>query len=224
VIVTPADPRRLISELPRKVAARLGYHQRNPPDISISNAIRESIAVVGERFKPRGLYQIMEVKAVEENGIRLEPGAINSPLLARLARRGSGEKSIAFFIATAGEEWREGLSSGGSSWMDLLIEALGSELAELAADLVEDGYQADAQSRGLKVSARLSPGYCDWGLEGQEVIFKALAAHQIGVSLTPHFIMIPAKTVSGAAVLAENLAFDAPCAFCSKDCPHRRRL
>ncbi|HUT56201.1 MAG TPA: vitamin B12 dependent-methionine synthase activation domain-containing protein [bacterium] len=222
VIVNQADPRPLISELPRKLAARLGYNQRNPPDNIIGNAITESISMVGERFKPRGLYKTMEVKSVDGNGIRVEQGTIKSPLLARLAGRCGGEKSIAFSIATAGEEWREGFSPGASSWMDLLIDALGSELAELAADLVQDRYQADAQSRGLQVSARMSPGYCDWGLEGQELIFKALDARKIGVSLTPHFIMIPAKTVSGAAVLAQNIAFKSPCALCSKDCPHRR--
>jgi len=222
VIVQPNDPRRLLSELPHKLAFRLGYHQSPPPDETISNAIRESIAIVRESFRPRGLYQIIDVKSVDQRGICLEQGAIKSPMLARLVGGCGGEKSIAVSIATAGEEWREGFSSGGSSWLDLLVDALGSELAELAAELVEDKYKTDAQSRGLQVSVRMSPGYCDWGLEGQELIFKALDAREIGVSLTPHFIMTPAKTVSGAAVLAENLPFDAPCPFCSKDCPHRR--
>jgi hypothetical protein len=222
VIVRPADPLQLLTELPRKLAARLGYHQDDPPDEIVSKAISESIAMVGEKFEPRGLYRIIEVKSVDANGINLEHGAIQSPLLARLARRCGGKKSLALSIATAGEEWRKGLGAGRASWMDLLIDALGSELAELAADLVEDGYRAEARSRGLKVSARMSPGYCDWGLEGQELIFKALEAREIGVSLTPHCIMVPAKTVSGAAVLAQNIAFDAPCALCSKDCPHRR--
>jgi len=222
VIVQPTDPRRLLSELPHKLALRLGYHTSHPPEKTIRHAIQESVARVQERFRPRGLYQILAVKSVDQDGICLEQGTIKSPLLARFAGRCVGEKFIAVSIATAGDEWREGFNSGGSSWLDLLIDALGSELAELAADLVEDKYKADAQSRGLQVSVRMSPGYCDWGLEGQELIFKALEAGKIGVSLTPHFIMTPAKTVSGAAVMAEKLPGDAPCAFCSKDCSHRR--
>ena len=222
VIVQPTDPRRFLSGLPPKLALRLGFHQSHPPDETIRNAIRESIAMVGERFRPRGLYRILDVKSVAPDGICLEQGTIKSPMLARLVGQGGGEKSIAVSIATAGDEWKREFSSGGSSWRDLLVDALGSELAELAADLVEAEYKTDAQARGLQVSVRISPGYCDWGLEGQELIFKALDAQKIGVSLTPHLIMTPAKTVSGAAVLAENLSLAAPCPFCSKDCPHRR--
>jgi hypothetical protein len=56
------------------------------------------------------------------------------------------------------------------------------------------------------------------------VIFKALDARRIGVSLTPHFAMTPAKTVSGAVVLAKSIVHDMPRVFCDKDCPHRRTV
>lgn len=69
---------------------------------------------------------------------------------------------------------------------------------------------------------RFSPGYCDWGLEEQALIFKVLDASSIGVSLSPHFVMSPAKSVSAIAAVADEVPFPAPRAFCRRDCPHRR--
>ncbi|MEA3470706.1 MAG: hypothetical protein U9R24_03210, partial [Thermodesulfobacteriota bacterium] len=99
----------------------------------------------------------------------------------------------------------------------------GSECIEMAADMLEAEWKKEVESRGFAYSLRFSPGYCDWALEGQEVIFNALDAGRIGVRLAPYSVMIPGKSISAVALMAEEVPVVTPCVFCPKrDCPWRR--
>lgn len=71
---------------------------------------------------------------------------------------------------------------------------------------------------------RVSPGYCDWALEGQGVIFEALDARPIGITLSSSFVMTPLKSLSSVAVVARRVPVLASCAFCGKENCEWRRL
>ena len=106
----------------------------------------------------------------------------------------------------------------------MVSDAAASEITEIAADKIDElAWQAEALKKGLEYTWRFSPGYCDWKLTGQEVIFNAVDVGPIGVSLTPSYVMKPEKSISAIALAAESIPFKAPCTFCTrKDCPWRR--
>ena len=94
----------------------------------------------------------------------------------------------------------------------------------MVADEVEHRLADDLARERLEVARRFSPGYCDWSIEGQEVIFKALAADKVDVKLTSHKMMVPRKSISCVLASAEKVPVKIQCLLCAKkECPHRRR-
>ena len=81
--------------------------------------------------------------------------------------------------------------------------------------------------QGLVASKwRFSPGYCDWNVNQQEMIFKILNDDTAGVSLTDDCLMIPGKSVSGIIGIGDagsHVEDYNPCVTCIKEeCPGRR--
>jgi len=93
--------------------------------------------------------------------------------------------------------------------------------------LVRMGFtQGKSSAENLVIGRRFSPGYCDWGLNQQEKVFKALNGDSAGIRLTKRCLMVPQKSISGiiGIGLAENnVESYNPCDTCKKeDCPGRR--
>ena len=100
----------------------------------------------------------------------------------------------------------------------------GSGAAEKLAVSVEDRIRKLASLDGLKISRRFSPGYCDWAVSQQKMVFQALGDDSAGILLTESCLMIPRKSVSGIVGLAKgNIEDYNPCNTCKKqECPGRR--
>jgi hypothetical protein len=200
----------------------LGYKKKSAPGKEIEEILSEALDAIAGSSKVRGIYLTVPIIRVNKKEVVTKAGLIRSPMFAKLAKLSQGGKSVVFMIATIGEGWKRGLEKDAPVVKQLVFDAAASAAAELAADLVEEKWRAEAGAKGLKTSMRFSPGYCDWDLKEQRVIFKALDARKIGVELTGHCLMIPEKSVSAAALIAEDLAASAPCAFCKKDCDFRK--
>lgn len=113
--------------------------------------------------------------------------------------------------------------SDASTHRQLVFDAVESELTEMLADAVEESWRKSADTSNLQYSFRFSPGYCDMDLKQQDIIFNALNAARIGVSLTPFFIMSPGKSISSMAIIAREVPVQTACVFCPKSsCPWRR--
>jgi hypothetical protein len=127
-------------------------------------------------------------------------------------------------IATLGGELESSCGPGDPLHRQLVFDTVGSELAEMVADQLESDWRAHADGRGLQCSQRFSPGYCDWALTGQGVIAASLDTERLGVRLTPHFVMLPSKSVSAVALLAREVPVAVPCVFCAnRECTERRK-
>ncbi len=222
MIVKPKLSAELIAGLREKALSNLGYQKRVTPDQVTQKILSKAIDAVHQSANPRGIYLEAPIIGINRQAIITETGAIRSPRFARLAGLCKGKRSLVFMIATIGDEWKRGLGKEVSVLRQLLFDAVASAAVELVAGLVEKQWREAAESKGLKAGSRFSPGYCDWDLKGQRVIFKALDASKIGVELTRHYVMVPEKTVSAVALIAEDLPAAAPCAFCPKDCPWRK--
>ena len=213
-----------IRKLRRGVREKLGYsvRERAVPE-EIEKALDDAVAAIEKFAVFRVVYRILPIEKIDKCGIHTEAGVIESAMLSRLARQCRGKRFAAFMVATLGGEY-EGIGDALESLTERFVfDMAGSECIEMAADMLEAEWKEEVKSRGFAYSLRFSPGYCDWALEGQEIIFNALDAGRIGVCLTPHSVMIPKKSISAVAFMAEEVPVVSPCVFCPKEgCLWRR--
>lgn len=105
--------------------------------------------------------------------------------------------------------------------------AEGAAAQAVAASLIEsycDEVQARQDTDGLSQRPRFSPGYGDWDLAEQKLLFSVLdCAKLIGLTLTDGIMMAPSKSVTAVIGLSQ----EAQCAWnkcmtCGNiNCPYR---
>ncbi len=90
----------------------------------------------------------------------------------------------------------------------LLSVAEGAAAQAVAASLIEaycDEVQAKTDVGGLAQRPRFSPGYGDWDLREQKLLFPILnCAKLIGLTLTDGMMMAPSKSVTAIIGLSEK--------------------
>ena len=133
------------------------------------------------------------------------------------------------FLVTIGnhlEETAYRLAEDGLILQATVLDAIGSVAAERVADFVQDRIGEIANDQGLVISQRFSPGYCDWDLGQQKMVFWAVNGASMGIRLTERCLMIPQKSISGIIGIGPsdgNVEHYNPCNTCDKhDCRGRR--
>ena len=135
--------------------------------------------------------------------------------------------SIAVFLCTAGEEI--GLRSRQCmKEKDLLrgyiYDVVGSEVAEAAADIMQNEMESTISMTGKRITNRYSPGYCGWNVSEQHKLFQLVPDNFCGIRLTESALMDPVKSVSGIIGIGEFVKRNPyTCNLCDmKDCIYRR--
>jgi cobalamin-dependent methionine synthase I len=97
---------------------------------------------------------------------------------------------------------------------------------EELAETVQSRIATRALMQGLAISRRFSPGYCDWHVNQQPMVFKSLGENNTGIKLNRSNLMTPQKSISGIIGLGPFGLADkyTPCRTCLKNrhCPWRR--
>lgn len=107
-------------------------------------------------------------------------------------------------------------------------DALGSALAEQAADAAEAELRQWAAQEGKYLTGRFSPGYGDWDLAVQPKVAAALdTARRAGLCVTDTNLMTPRKSVTAILGVSDHpvkghLAGCGHCALCTR-CEYRKR-
>ena len=125
-------------------------------------------------------------------------------------------KALARYVGEATELFLFGATLG--SRVDIALRRMAlTSVAEagagqaVAAALIEtycDDCCAELQKQlpeGKKLKWRFSPGYGDWALEEQKILFPVLdCAHTIGLTLTESCMMAPVKSVTAVMAITED--------------------
>ncbi len=125
-------------------------------------------------------------------------------------------KALARYVGEAKELFLFGATLG--SRVDIALRRMAlTSVAEagagqaVAAALIEtycDDCCAELQKQfpeGKKLKWRFSPGYGDWALEEQKILFPVLdCAHTIGLTLTESCMMVPVKSVTALMAIADT--------------------
>lgn len=156
-----------------------------------------------------------------EGGIKFLTGKI-PPFI-----RGSG--SLVLFVVTIGDKIEKEagiLTSGTDPLSGYLLDRIGSFAVESLAERLEKRLRKDYSLIKKSVSSRFSPGYCDWPVEEQFKMIKALDFSKAGVELTEGCMMLPKKSISAIAAVAGADVFKdfvSSCDICEmKECDFRR--
>ncbi len=150
-------------------------------------------------LEPKGIVRFLQVASRSEGEIAFHDADIHirSRQVAALFRRAD---PVVAFLATIGpalEREVDALSSVGETTRAFLLDAIGSETADAAADaLHRDVLSREADRAGCRVTPRFSPGYGDWPLASQRELVPLCEGQRIGISLTPSCLMVPRKSVS----------------------------
>lgn len=170
-----------------EVLRYLGY---NPGKQKVSGKImrllNEEIKRARTLINPHGLYRI----------VNAEPFTAHKLF--------SDAEKVAFGVCTIGDELEQEIKQmfkAGEGTRAVLLDAVGSVCAEAITNWVNDELIKWALANNLKITRRFSPGYGDWNVTEQSLIFACLGKFTAGVKLSPSGIMTPLKSVTFACKL-----------------------
>jgi cobalamin-dependent methionine synthase I len=132
----------------------------------------------------------------------------------------------AIFVCTIGpdmENWARELLKNGDPALGYIADVTASVAAETVTNVLHDHIAERMRARGLNVTNRYSPGYCNWSVSEQHLLFSLLPENFCGVVLSDSALMSPIKSVSGIIGVGEKVEWrDYICDRCGvKDCTYR---
>ena len=205
----------------------MGYGQSVPDEATLQE-IDKVLQEVKSFLKPSFCYFVkygaldLEQYTLTIEGTTLSVGKI-------IARQLRGAEAYAFFVCTAGmdfEDYQRELMRKGDMVRVFIADALGSVIAEKAADRMEESLQMNIDKLGWKHTNRFSPGYCSWHVSQQQLLFPLFGTQEpCGVHLSDSSLMTPIKSVSGVIGVGPNVRhLDYTCGLCDFDkCFKKRR-
>ena len=173
-------------------------------------------------IEPKAVFALVKVTGVEGDEVRLEGGrTLRSMVLADMLECG---QVIAPYVVTIGPKLEslgpeEARGNGLRRW---ILEKVGDYALERASAHLRNRME-DALGGPL---SSFSPGGGTstlFGIEQQETLFHILnPSESVGVRLTPGYVMVPRKSVSG--VLAATRREEVVCQYCpSERCGSRNK-
>lgn len=225
-IVISVNDRLQVSK--QKIYNSIGYHDEYEPSTRIVSLVDDYVRNYHDFLSPAYSHAVRDIKSIKGSRITISDSIIfKSKILADLLKRCDKIVVFALTIGNYLEEMVDYLSENGLVVQATVLDAIGSGTAEKLAANVEDSVRLIAQTDDMVISRRFSPGYCDWDVSQQAMVFQTLDRDSCGIHLTDSMLMIPRKSVSGIIGLGlpgKGIEEFNPCQTCrEKDCPGRRR-
>ena len=167
---------------------------------------------------PKAAYKVSYINQKLEHAVDIDGTRFTS----RVLRKNLEEAERVFpYVITIGDKLKE----KGSESKDLIKEYYFDVIGNIALSATRKFVEKQLQSRyGLDGMSSMSPGsLSDWPIEEQKPLFSLFGeeATPVGVKLTQHLLMLPAKSISGIYFPTEVSFFS--CQLCPRDkCPGRK--
>ena len=178
-----------------------GYSKKRVknPNQNILQITEEEINRGYNLFKPQGIYSLIKIISFASKGridlenelvFRFSKSVINQ--LKEASHLLVGVVTIGDFL----EKKVSKLFSQGEYPRALALDAVGTVAVENFSREVRKLIRKEVKEQGFKTSRHFSPGYGDWEVSQQDIIFKSIPADNIGVRLTEGYMMLPQKSLS----------------------------
>ncbi|OGU84266.1 MAG: hypothetical protein A2499_00325 [Stygiobacter sp. RIFOXYC12_FULL_38_8] len=203
----------------------LGYQSNQIPE-HFSNLIGSAITDLRKKINIRAGYRILNTKqkAGNSSGLLIGDKFFNlGKIVTGFLKR---SESMAVFCVTIGSEmesYSKELIRNGDPLLGYVYDTVASEAVESSANVLHDHITEQMRKSGFKVTNGYSPGYCNWKVDEQHLLFSLLPGNFCGISLTEMALMQPIKSISGIIGGGHNVKFsDYSCDECTiKDCTQR---
>ncbi len=203
----------------------MGYPNLNAIKTAIRGMVVDISVSVTKEAAPTFLFKSEWIESCSTNGFHATGLRIKSRNWGRIACLLEGPRQVCCFALTLGAPSEAIIMelSEQSIMQAFIWDALCSTLAEYYADQAEIFLAHQYAEKGLSITRRFSPGYCDLHLfQGQKEIFQFCHPEAIGIRLSGAGLMTPRKSITGMFLGAEKVPQRLPCRFCSRICIHRR--
>ncbi len=211
----------------QEIELSLGYLENKIPK-HFSDLIDEIILKLPHLCDIKAGYRITRVTKPEDryDGLVIENKffALDKIVTGQIKKA----EEAALFVCTIGtgmENLSKKFLAEGDPAMGYLVDAVASSAVESATNALHDFIGYEMEKHGLKITNRYSPGYCNWSVSEQHLLFSLLPPKFCGVTLNESALMNPIKSVSGiigigAAVKRKEYICDR-CGV--KDCTYRAK-
>ena len=207
-------------ELPEKeVWFAMGYRDSVP-----EQRIRDMVLEIRDDLVPKAtlryIYQIVEAEKLSPRHVSFSGQVFNPEGI--ICSYLNGMTHALLFIGTAGWEYdkaKEALKAKEDIVADFIADSIGTVLAEMTVAQIERDYNGSQT-----ISMPYSPGYCNWDIREQHLLFSLFPEKPCGVILSDTSLMAPEKSVSGFFALGDKLQRQPyHCEICKNTRCYKRR-
>jgi len=165
----------------------------------VRQAARAMAALAESLVEPEGRLWRARVRRIEPEGTVLvgDGVAFQSRTLARLLRGATEAIAVLLTIGPRLETRAREMMAEEEFLEALLLDTAGWVAIDALAKTLRRDLSADAKALGFRLTHRMAPGYADWGLEQQQVLFSTFGQEALPVRLTEACVMLPQKSISG---------------------------
>ncbi|MGB2782465.1 MAG: vitamin B12 dependent-methionine synthase activation domain-containing protein [Atribacterota bacterium] len=216
-----------------EVLRYLGYSKRKmvAPKEIVLQIVREEIARSYNLFEPQGIYSPIKIRQISfsDGRVVLENDFVvnfNNLVISLL----KGTNCLVLGVVTVGSTLENNVSelfARGEYPRAIALDAVGTVAVEALSKYVRNLICQEVKDRNLQITRHFSPGYNDWDINQQKVIFKIIPADKIGVKLTESCMMLPRKSLSWIIGIGKDISILSKekdtCKICKlKSCQYRK--
>lgn len=197
-----------LADLPldmQEIYTLMGYGSHIPDD-NVMQIIHETLHELNERITPHYGYVLVTGETIGLEQLHLENIQFNPGRIITHAMKGA--EYYAIFTVTIGKGFDlycKQLKEKDDMLRVFITDAIGSVLAEAAVSKLMKQIEQKASEQDLHISNNYSPGYCDWVLSEQKLLFQLFPKDTTGIQLTESCLMLPVKSVSGIVAIGKNI-------------------
>ena len=203
----------------------LGY-KNAIPDEDILRLIDNVYAEIDSICKPQYIYEVYNGNVYDNVSIEINHKKFGTGKM--ITRYLHGMEKCCIFATTAGveyEAYKKQLRQKDDILEEFIADAIGSVIAEACVNNVA-GELKETVDSDYTCTYPYSPGYCNWKLTEQTLLFSLLPDTPCGITLTESCLMVPIKSTSGIIGIGKDIKRKAyACNICEmKDCYKRKEI
>jgi len=182
------------------VILRLQKHrQRDRIPMMLSETVRKMAALAETLIEPRGWMRREPIRSACSSSCVLVGGGLefHSKRLACMLRDATEAVLVILTVGPILEQYVQDLIERERLVEGLLLDVAGWVALNASLRDLRQRLRTEAKLRGLRLTGRMAPGFADWPLEEQHLLFSAFAEGGLSEVLTESCMMLPRKSISG---------------------------
>jgi cobalamin-dependent methionine synthase I len=212
---------------PQLILAVHGYTEKRKPGQVILDVVDKAVEEAQKLVDPKALYQEFPIVQLTGDCVILESGTRFS-IGREIGSLWQGSKTLGIALYTIGDRLEDRVTellARGEHTDALNLDIAGTMALGVVGFHVQYHACERLAKHNLETGPWLNPGYLDWPLTDQRLIFDLMPAASIDVRLNDQCMMIPKKSVTVCSGIGIGQRIDSfnRCVHCGvAKCPYRK--